>query len=39
LKKGLNIFNIKLPQELREVTPVEITKWSLKQEKAIGLVW
>jgi putative transposase len=26
LKKGLGIFNIKLPQELREVTPVEIIR-------------
>ena len=32
LKKGLDIFNIKLPQELREVTPVEIPKGSMKQE-------
>ena len=38
LKKGLAIFNlspqatISLPQELREVTPVEITRWSRKQE-------
>jgi putative transposase len=37
LKKGLKIFNqSKLPQELWEVTPVEITKWSRKQEEAIG---
>jgi putative transposase len=35
LKKGLEIFGIKsnLPQELREVKPVEITKWSRKQEE------
>ena len=39
LKKGLNIFNIKLPQELRELTPVEISKRSRKQEEATGLVW
>jgi putative transposase len=32
LKKGLDIFNIKLPQELREVTPVEISQRSRKQE-------
>jgi len=32
LQKGLKIFNQdKLPQELREVTPVEISK-SVKQE-------
>ncbi len=37
LKKGLHMFNVKLPQELREVTPVEITVWSRKQEKAIGM--
>lgn len=37
LKKGLEIFN-KLPQELREVTPVEISKRSRKQEEVIGLV-
>jgi len=37
LKKGLKIFNqSKLPQELWEVTPVEITKWSRKQEEATG---
>jgi putative transposase len=43
LKKGLRIFNLSakadyhtLPQELWEVTPVEITKWSRKQEKATG---
>lgn len=34
LKKGLNIFNIRLPQELREFTPVEIPKGSMKQEEA-----
>ncbi|PJB96758.1 MAG: transposase [Nitrosopumilales archaeon CG_4_9_14_0_8_um_filter_34_10] len=38
LKKGLGIFNIKLPQELREVTPVEILMRSVKQEEATGLV-
>jgi putative transposase len=39
LKRGLNIFGIVLnhnyktvPQELRELTPVEITRWSRKQE-------
>jgi putative transposase len=36
LKKGLDIFNINLPQELREVTPVEIIPWSVKQEEATG---
>jgi len=43
LKKGLDIFGIvldmKLPQELREVTPVEIIKRSRKQEEATGFVW
>jgi putative transposase len=39
LKKGLDIFGIvyqklNLPQELREVTPVEIPKGSMKQEEA-----
>jgi len=38
LKKGLGIFNIKLPQELREVTPVETSKVSMKQEETTGLV-
>ena len=38
LKKGLDIFGIKLPQELREITPVEIVMQSLKQEEATGLV-
>ena len=38
LKKGLNIFNYKLPQELREVTPVEIPAVSVKQEEIIGQV-
>ncbi|KEQ56275.1 Putative transposase in snaA-snaB intergenic region protein [Marine Group I thaumarchaeote SCGC AAA799-N04] len=43
LKRGLSIFNISakadylLPQELREVTPVEISMRSLKQEEAINL--
>jgi putative transposase len=32
LNKGLEIFNIKLPQELRKVTPVEISLRSMKQE-------
>ncbi|MDO8641216.1 MAG: zinc ribbon domain-containing protein, partial [Nitrosarchaeum sp.] len=38
LQKGLKIFNLSakadygLPQELREVTPVEISKKSMKQE-------
>lgn len=42
LKKGLEIFNIKLqqalpaiPQELQEVTPVEISMRSMKQEAGI----
>jgi len=37
LKKGLDIFGIKsnLPQGLREVTPVEISQRSRKQEEAI----
>jgi putative transposase len=34
-KKGLEIINIKLPQELRECTPVEIPMGSLKQENAV----
>jgi len=45
LKKGLKIFNLsakadyhRLPQELREVTPVEISMRSMKQEEATGLV-
>jgi len=39
LKKGLEIFNQdRLPQELREETPVEISKKSRKQEEATGLV-
>ncbi|MFY9300662.1 MAG: transposase [Candidatus Nitrosotenuis sp.] len=38
LQKGLEIFGYQIPQELREVTPVEITKWSRKQEEATGLV-
>ena len=33
LQKGLNIFG--LPQELREVTPVEISMRSVKQEEAV----
>ncbi|MFY9300785.1 MAG: RNA-guided endonuclease TnpB family protein [Candidatus Nitrosotenuis sp.] len=41
LKKGLEIFGIdmKLPQELREVTPVEISKRSLKQETMSFSEW
>jgi len=35
LKNGLEIFNIKLPQELREFTPVEILQRSVKQESPI----
>jgi len=45
LKKGLKIFNLsakadyhRLPQELREVTPVEISMKSMKQEETTGLV-
>jgi putative transposase len=38
LKIGLNIFGIELPQELREVTPVEITLWSKKQEEATKII-
>lgn len=38
LKKGLSIFNIKLPQELRKVTPVENSMRSVKQEKITQLV-
>jgi hypothetical protein len=39
LKKGLKIFNQdKLPQGLREVTPVEISMRSLKQEEFTQLV-
>jgi len=38
LNKGLNIFNYKLPPELREVTLVEILKGSVKQEEATQLV-
>lgn len=36
LQKGLRIFGISLPQELREVTPVEIPLVSLKQEEVHG---
>jgi putative transposase len=39
LKNGLAIFNIKLPQELREVTPVEILQRSVKQEAASFSEW
>jgi putative transposase len=45
LKKGSKIFNLsakadyyKLPQELRKVTPAEISMRSMKQEEAIRLV-
>ena len=38
LQKGLRIFGISLPQELRKVTPVEIENQSMKQEEATGLV-
>lgn len=39
LQKGLKIFNQnKLPQELREVTPVEISMRSVKQEEVTQLV-
>ncbi|MFY9300341.1 MAG: RNA-guided endonuclease TnpB family protein [Candidatus Nitrosotenuis sp.] len=40
LKKGLKVFEIKssLPQGLREVTPVEISQRSRKQEETIVLV-
>lgn len=43
LRKGLNIFGItldsvRLPQELRELTPVEIAMRSRKQEEATGVV-
>ena len=36
LKKGLDIFGIKLPQELREVTSVKILMRSMKQKEANG---
>jgi len=39
LRKGLEIFNIKLPQELREVTPVEISMRSEKQEAMSFSEW
>ena len=45
LKKGLGIFNLSpqatmpLPQELREVTPVEIVQQSRKQEATIFSEW
>jgi len=43
LQKGLDIFGIgldmKLPQELREVTPVEISMRSVKQEVAVMTVF
>lgn len=44
LKKGLKIFNLsakddyRLPQELREVTPVEISMRSVKQEEITNLL-
>jgi putative transposase len=37
LQKGLKIFDHDIPQELREVTPVEISMRSRKQEKATNL--
>lgn len=37
LKKGVEMFQIKLPQELRKVTPVEISMMSKKQEYATNL--
>jgi hypothetical protein len=37
LKKGLKIFNVELPQELREVTPVKILKGSMKQERLLDM--
>lgn len=39
LKNGLAILNIKLPQELREVTPVEISTRSPKQEATSFSEW
>lgn len=43
LKKGLDIFGIvldmKLPQEVRELTPVAISKRSLKQEATSFTEW
>ena len=46
LKKGLDIFGIKLPQalpailqELRELTPVEISTRSMKQEATSFSEW
>jgi putative transposase len=42
LNKGLNIFDqspqATIPQELRELTPVEISMRSMKQEEATGFV-
>ena len=38
LKRGLEIFGYQIPQELRELTPVEISTRSRKQEEATGLV-
>jgi putative transposase len=44
LKKGLKIFNLsakddyRLPQELRKVTPVEISMMSVKQEEITNLL-
>lgn len=40
LKKGFDIFGIhNVPQELREFTPVEIPRESMKQEKAAEVIW
>lgn len=40
LQKGLKIFNQnRLPQELRKVTPVEISKKSMKQEAQFFRYW
>ncbi len=38
LQQGLKIFSQKLPQELWKVTPVEISKKSVKQEEITGFV-
>lgn len=39
LKKGLEIIKLELPQELRELTSVEIAKRSMKQKNTTGFVW
>lgn len=39
LKKGLEITKLGLPQELRELTSVEIAKRSMKQKNTTGIVW